>query len=227
MQSPMWMEYQLPEHKRMLGKTGYKGVAIGNKTSQMLAAFRVTFFLLLLVALGYKFVHYTDDGVMPVVDKAKWLADRRRLAEWVKEKGFTLHPAKVYLQHYSKGVEMLGYKLRFDRMLPSDRIVHNFKWKTKCTLRKAAESVAYRYGNAEHFMQTVNSYLGLLGWCNSYRLRREVVETIKESVYGDFYTFAEDYYKITLKTPYKRVTHFVRLNSDRKNKLKSKSWLKS
>lgn len=227
MQSPMWMEYQLPEHKRMLGKTGYKGVAIGNKTSQMLAAFRVTFFLLLLVALGYKFVHYTDDGVTPVVDKSKWLADRRRLAEWVKEKGLTLHPAKVYLQHYSKGVEMLGYKLRFDRMLPSDRIVHNFKWKTKCTLRKAAESVAYRYGNAEHFMQTVNSYLGLLGWCNSYRLRREVVETIKESVYVDFYTFAEDYSKITLKTPYKRVTHFVRLNSDRKNKLKSKSWLKS
>lgn len=56
---------------------------------------------------------------------------------------------------------------------------------------------------------------------------KNVVETIKESVYGDFYTFAEDYSKITLKTPYKRVTHFVRLNSDRKNKLKSKSWLKS
>ena len=57
-------------------------------------------------------------------------------------------------------------------------------------------------------------------------MRRDVVETIKQSVYGDFYDFAEDYTKITLKTHYKRVMHFVRLNSDRKNKLKSKSWLK-
>ena len=116
--------------------------------------------------------------------------------------------------------------MRFNRMLPSDRISHNFKWKTQCTLRKAEASVAYRYGNAEHFMQTVNSYLGLLGWCNAYRLRRDVVETIKQSVYGDFYNFAEDYTKITLKTPYKRVMHFKRMNFDRKHKIKMQSWLK-
>ena len=223
MQSPMWMEYQLPEHKRMLGREGYEGIAIGNRTSQMLALFRTTFFLSLLVGMGYKFVLYTDDCCVVVTDKAKWLADRRRLALMVREKGLTLHPDKVYLQHYSKGVEMLGYKLRFGRMLPSDRIVHNFKWKTQCAARRL-EARANWY-DLEGLQQTVNSYLGLLGWCNSYRLRRDTLETLKNGVCGRFYDFAEDYTKITIKTPYKRVMHFVRANNERKRSYKL--WLKS
>ena len=223
MQSPMWMEYQLPEHKRMLGREGYEGIAIGNRTSQMLALFRTTFFLSLLVGMGYKFVLYTDDCCVVVTDKAKWLADRRRLALMVREKGLTLHPDKVYLQHYSKVVEMLGYKLRFGRMLPSDRIVHNFKWKTQCAARRL-EARANWY-DLEGLQQTVNSYLGLLGWCNSYRLRRDTLETLKNGVCGRFYDFAEDYTKITIKTPYKRVMHFVRANNERKRSYKL--WLKS
>lgn len=220
MQSPMWLEYQLPEHKRMLGNVGYRGVAIGNRTSQMLALFRTTFFLMLLVGMGYKFALYTDDCCIPVSDKDKWLADRRRLAEMVKCKGLTLHPDKVYLQHYSKGVEMLGVKIRFNRLLPSDRITHNFRWKLEIATRRAAMSRQWKLANTEHTMQTVNSYLGLLRWFNAYRLRRDILETFKNGAYGDFFDFANDYTKITIKTPYKRNMRFIRQNFKRKHNLK-------
>lgn len=99
------------------------------------------------------------------------------------------------------------FEYNFCRMLPSDRIVHNFKWKTQCAARRL-EARANWY-DLEGLQQTVNSYLGLLGWCNSYRLRRE---TLKNGVCGRFYDLAEDYTKITIKTPYKRVMHFVRAN---------------
>lgn len=219
MQSPKEVHESLPEYKRMKGKLGYKGVAIGNKTSQMIAAFYTTFYLQLLRSMGYRFVHYTDDTAIVVRDKDKWLADRRYIAAWMeKELRLTLHPKKVYLQHYSKGIELLGYKLRFNRRLPSDRIVHNFRWKVAFMSRKA-ESDPYLYANLEHFMQTVNSYLGLLGWCNTARLRHEVLETIKAGPYGKAFLFSDDDHKINIKPSYTRIAHYVRKNKQRKKSL--------
>lgn len=220
MQSPKELHESLPEYKRMKGKASYKGVAIGNKTSQMMAAFYITFFLILLRALGYRFVHYTDDGTIVVKDKEKWLSDLRYITAWVLNDSYlTIHQKKSYLQHYSKGVEMLGYKARFNRLLPSDRIVHNFKWKVRCMIRKSQQDRAYFFANLEHFMQTVNSYLGLLGWCNTYRLRCEILAEIKDSVYGKALLFPKGARKVNIKPSYTRDAHYRRKNKLRKKEL--------
>lgn len=224
MQSSLRLHESLPEHKRMRGKEGFKGVAIGNRTSQMEAGECTTYWLLLLESLGYKFVHYTDDTTTIIKDKERWLADRKYIAAKLEqERRLTLHPNKVYLQHYSKGVQLLGYKLRFNRMLPSDRIVHNFRWKIKCMTRKSEESRDYFFANLEHFMQTVNSYLGLIGWCNTYTLRCEIIEDIKNSVYGKALLFPEGARKVNIKPSFTRDAHYRRKNKQRKQELKRKS----
>lgn len=219
MQSSRELHESLPEYKRMKGKASFKGVAIGNKTSQMMAAFYITYFLMLLRALGYIFAHYTDDGTVIVKDKEKWLQDSKFIAAWVwYDSRLTIHPKKVYLQHYSKGVEMLGYKLRFNRMLPSDRIVHNFRWKVACMSRKAKDP-KYMFANLEHFMQTVNSYHGLLGWCNTNRLRHAVMEEIKASPFGRAFIFSPDDHKVNIKPSFTREAHYRRKNKLRKKEL--------
>lgn len=221
-QSPKELHEALPEYKRMRGKCGFKGVAIGNRTSQMMAAFITTYYLILLQELGYHFVHYTDDTTVVVTDREQWLLKRMMVDAYLRDElKLTLHPDKVYLQHYSKGVEMLGYKVRFNRLLPSDRIVHNFNWKLDCMRRKAEASRRYMFANIEHYMQTVNSYMGLLSWCNAHTLRVEVMNSIRLSVWNRCFVISDDNRKITIKPSYTRISHYRRKNAQRKKALRN------
>ncbi|MCR5646092.1 MAG: hypothetical protein K6F96_06885 [Bacteroidales bacterium] len=220
-QSPRELHEALPEYKRMRGREGFKGVAIGNRTSQMIAGFVTTFYLLLLEALDYRFVHYTDDTTTVIRDKERWLMDRRFIAVTLEEEHhLTLHPKKSYLQHYSKGVELLGVKLRFNRMLPSDRIVHNFMWKVRRMSRRAAEDRVYLFSTLEHLQQTVNSYLGMFIWFNTYRLRTEILGELKSGPYGRYLLFPEGYRKINIKPQCTRQAHYKRKNRERKKSMK-------
>lgn len=220
--SPEYMFDALPDHKKMRGKETGIGVAIGNVTSQMVAMLLINFYLLLLQALGYKFVHYTDYTCACVKDKAKWSRDLRLLSAHVKQElHLELHPDKRYLQHYSKGVQFLGYKLRFNRTLPSDRIAHNFGWKIECAIRKAEESESYMLNEAEHFMQVFNSYNGLLMWCNAYRLRSAMFERVKQSCWSKVLDFHEDDLHVTIKPTCTKAAYYLRLNKERKRTQKS------
>lgn len=222
--SPDWMFGMLEYCKRLLGKASFIGIAIGNVTSQMMACFITTFYLVMLSQLCYKFVHYTDDTTIVIKDKCKWLSDVKRLEVMLSEElHLKLHPNKRYLQHYSKGVEMLGYKLRFDRVLPSDRIAHNFKWKASTYIRKSEKNRAYALCNLEHFVQVVNSYAGLLVWCNAYKLRKSVMDEIAASKVGNLVDVAEDYGKITMKKRYTKVEYYKRKNKERKREWQRQS----
>ena len=141
---------------------------IGDWTSQTAGLIITTEPLKYLESLGYRFVHYTDDTCVVVRDKEKWLRDDLpRLEAFYRDRyGLTLHPKKRYLQHYSKGVEVLGYKLRFNRLLPSDRIYHNLRWYLERTIRKATENGEYAAIYGDKVLQTVNSYLGMLRHCS-------------------------------------------------------------
>lgn len=221
--SPEEMFKALPEHKKMRGKVTSVGVAIGNVTSQMVAMFLINFYLLLLQALGYKFVHYTDDTCVLVKDKQKWSRDIRLIEPYLRDElHLELHKDKRYLQHYSKGVLFLGYKLRYNRTLPSDRIAHNIDWKVTCAIRKAEADKSFMLNESEHFMQVLNSYNGLLMWCNAYRMRSCVMERVRQSCWSKVFDFHDDLH-VTLKPSHTSSAYYKRLNKERKRK--QESWL--
>lgn len=212
----MWVGF--PERKSLLGKTDGIGIPIGNVTSQMLANFLTTFYLRYLSSLGYRFVHYTDDTCFVFRDKQRFLEDVGRFERYLQtELHLTLHPDKRYLQHYSKGICMLGYKLRYDRTLPSDRIVHNLRWKVECAIRKAEGSVSYMLMEKDHFVQVINSYMGLLKHTNSFRLRREILGRIAASPWGEVLDIdTKNYLKVLPKRKYLTLEYYRRRNGKRK-----------
>lgn len=212
----------LPDNKKMLGKDNGIGVAIGNVTSQMLSCFYTSLYLTLLSQMGYKFVFYTDDTVVIIHDKDAWRNHIRYIEAWLWETlRIRLHPDKRYIQHYSKGVEFLGYKLRFDRVLPSDRIVHNYRWKVQKARRKLKGCMS---DEIEHFQQTVNSYNGLLKWCNSHRLRKDIMNGIRDSKLANYYIVAENNMKINIKKEYTKTEQYRRLNIGRKRQWNSQRY---
>lgn len=211
----------LAKSKSLLGKDDGIGIPIGNITSQMMANFLTTFYLDYISSLGYKFVHYTDDTAFVFADKQRFLDDVGRFEIFLREKlHLRLHPDKRYIQHYSKGVRMLGYKLRYDRTLPSDRIVHNLQWKVCCAIRKAENSLSYMLLEKDHLVQVLNSYMGLLKWCNAYRLRRSVLERVKQSRWGEVLDVDEkDWLKVSVKPKYTTLEYYKRKNKKRKREM--------
>ena len=211
-----WEANNFDPNKSSFGKT--RGLAIGNRSSQQAVLFRTTKILTKLRERGYnRFAHYTDDTPIVITDKKQWRIDEVELEREISDElHWEWHPKKKYMQHWTKGVTFLGYKIKGPRLLPSDRVVHNFKWKVACAVRKAGEYENYVFATKESFMQTVNSYLGLLKWCNANRLREEVMDTIAESGYSKVYDF-NDGRKLTIKTTRTRRSYFMFLNRERKH----------
>src|SRR5574344_1846972 len=187
----------------ILNRPYYEGVPTGNWPSQISGLVITTFALDYLTSLGYKFVHYTDDTTLPIRDVVQWKEDCARLARFYKAYfGLTLHPDKRYLQHYAKGVELLGYKVKFNRILPSNRIYHNIQLALLHIERGDVEDDTYVFRNREQVFCSINSYLGMLKHCSAYRLRREIVLRVVLTRFGITYSFADNYSKLIMRPNY-------------------------
>ena len=212
----------LSQDKSLLHREDGVGIPIGNVTSQMMCNFVTTAFLFFLAKFGIRFAHYTDDNGGAVPDKRDFLKTMKLLKAFVAEDlHLQVHPFKFYLQHYTKGIEMLGFKIKGSRILPSDRIFHNLDWKITRAIRRAEENENYVYRNKETFMQTLNSYLGTLKWCNSYRIRKMEIERVSHSRWNAVYDFdTENYLKVSVKPRFNLINYYIRQNRKRKRLLK-------
>lgn len=191
---------KIEPHKSLVGKDSPVGLAIGNVTSQTLANFVTTEFLRLLEALNIKFVCYTDDVKGVVQHKSEFLKLRSFFTEFCwHHLRLRLHPKKFNIQHYSKGIRIGAFKLRFDRVLPNDRVAHNWLYKTKrfINLINTRPNLALRF--LERVMCTCNSYLGMLKWCNSYRLRSQGVDSLNNSAWIRYIYFNREKLKVTIR----------------------------
>lgn len=167
----------LPTNKSLFHSTYHCGLPIGNLTSQIFANFYMNNLDHFIKSnSGVRFYgRYVDDCVLVHQDKAylKLLVAKIRAFLSVHLK-LTLHPRKIYLQHYTKGVKFLGAVLKLGRIYIANRTKGNFyqaivKQNIIVKQRKplAAELAA--------FLCSMNSYLGLMQQYNSYRLRQQIV----------------------------------------------------
>lgn len=208
---PLDMWQMLDPLKSIIFSTTGLGIPIGNVTSQTIANFITTPVLKFLDEHGIKYVCYTDDIKGIVTDKEKFmklLPEIRKFA-W-EECRLKLHPKKFDIQHYSKGIRIGAYKVRFDRMLPNNRIAHNFIHKINkyITFLNEDENKVWKF--KDKFVSVVNSYLGMLKHCNSYRLRKEGIDLLKNSRWAKYLNFPEDMLKVELKEEYKTVNVYKR-----------------
>lgn len=220
MHSPITMWNRIPEEKKLKGRVGYIGIPIGDLTSQIMALFVTTWYIHNIEVLTEGIAHYTDDTGGVVKDKELFLSQQRLINEHAQsEYGLTVNRKKFYFQHYTKGVQFLGYKIKRDRLLPSDRIYHNITWKVHVAIEKATE-MSYVLHNKESFQSTVNSYLGLLKWSNSYRLRKRIVEALKESLWAVVFDFSKDYLVVKIKRQYSLGMMYKREGKQLKNSIR-------
>lgn len=179
----------LPRNKSLFGTDGTKGLPIGNLTSQLLA-------LLFLDGLDHSITdqwgvrhygRYVDDMVLIHPSQEHLLQVRRLVDRWLLMRGLLLHPRKMYLQHYAKGVLFIGGMVKPGRKYISHRTkghlfcrIHHYNDMLDApeppSLQQLTEMVA-----------VMNSYLGLMCHYNEQYLFRRVLRTITPVWYRHLY----------------------------------------
>jgi RNA-directed DNA polymerase len=191
----------LPTNKSLFYSTYRCGLPIGNLTSQIFANFYMnTLDHFVKSNLGVRFYgRYVDDCVLVHQDKEylKLLITKIRVFLNLHLK-LTLHPKKIYLQHYTKGIKFLGVVLKPGRIYIANRTKGNFyqaisKQNIIITQHKplASELMA--------FLCSMNSYLGLTEQYNSYRIRQQIVLQKLAEQWWDYVFLSADSTKFVVR----------------------------
>ena len=165
---------------------------------------------------------YTDDCVGIMEDKTvitKIVIPFMR--NYLKNKcHLDIHPHKLYVQHASKGVNFLAYRIKNGVVTPSKRIVHNIRWYSTRTLNYYKDDEILIKRNADKIMQVINSYFGILKWCCSYKIRKHIYDSLCSNK-SFRKIFDISYTKITINKKFKKSYIIAKENRRRKHKYKN------
>lgn len=171
---------KLPSHKSLFHAPDDCGIPIGNLTSQVFANFFMNEFdHFVKHTLGIRYYgRYVDDFVCihSDVDVLKRLIPQ--VATFLHERlGLQLHPKKIYLQHYTKGVQYLGAVVKPYRNYISSRTMGNF-YSALTRFNNLSKCKVIQSSDKVEFLCCMNSYLGFMRHYSSYRYRVRIVSRL-------------------------------------------------
>ncbi|NIA12293.1 MAG: hypothetical protein GWP10_21915 [Nitrospiraceae bacterium] len=167
----------LPPHKSLFHSKPNCDLPIGNLTSQVFANFYMDNFDHFVkhdLKIRY-YGRYVDDFVIVHEDKDYLKGLMPKLSEFLQsELQVTVHPKKIYLQHYSKGVKFLGTVILPNRIYIANRTIGNF-YEAIEKQNKIARYHKPTKGEQQAFQSSMNSYLEIMKHYKTYKLRKVMI----------------------------------------------------
>ncbi len=159
------------------GRKGFKGIPIGNLTSQFFANIYLNgldhFVTNSLKIANY--IRYADDFVMLSNDRDYLINLVPEIGKFLRIKlDLELHPKKIILRKFKSGVDFLGYIVFPNYILPRTKTKRRLISKIKSRINDYKEGKI----NEIKLNQTIQSYFGYLSHVNSYKLRQELANLI-------------------------------------------------
>jgi hypothetical protein len=167
----------LPKSKSLFFSPHDCGLPIGNLTSQVFANFYMhALDAFIKKELGVQYYgRYVDDFILVHRDKEYLKSLIPRISNFLRTRlQLTLHPQKIYLQHYSKGVKFLGTVIKPNRIYIANRTKGNFYVAIEKQSRVIMNHAPSKLEKAS-FLSSMNSYLGIMVHYKSYKLRRRLL----------------------------------------------------
>jgi hypothetical protein len=167
----------LPRAKSLFHTPKECGLPIGNLTSQLFSnVYLHPFDVFMKQDLNLQYYgRYVDDFVV-VDEESDCLKKVKGLAgEYLKDNlQVCLHPGKVYLQHYAKGVKFLGAVLKPGRLYVARRAVVNMQicileWDRYLSRKQPSRE------DLHQMRASINSFLGIMKHFKTYRVKRKIL----------------------------------------------------
>jgi retron-type reverse transcriptase len=190
---------KLPKDKSLFYSDGKHGLPIGRLTSQLSAAFTLNELdHLITEKWGVpKYGRYVDDMCLVAKNKELLLRVQKKINGWLSERGFTLHPKKIYLQHYAKGVTFIGGHIMPGRIYASKRSV-GFAFTQLLAWNKRLESGEDISNTLPMLIAQMNSYLGMFRMYNNYNMRSRFVHRMHKDMWK-YVFFTSHYNTVSLR----------------------------
>ena len=166
----------LPDTKSLFHAGKNCGLPIGNLTSQLFGNIYLNEFdHFVKKELGVRFYgRYVDDFVLVHQDKEFLKSLIPIMSLFLQKKLLlTMHPHKIYLQHYSKGIQYLGVIVKPGRIYMNKRVNGNFINAIKKQNILLSDHIL-DIDEKKMFISSINSYLGLMKHYKTYKIRRKI-----------------------------------------------------
>ena len=191
----------LPKTKSLFHVKANCGLPIGNLTSQLFGnVYLNEFDHWVKKELGIKYYgRYVDDFILIHENKDYLKSIIPALSNFLLSTlKLTLHPDKIYLQHFSKGVKYLGAVIKPHRIYIANRTKGNFfrsieKHNTLVRARKPTSE------EKEAFLSSMNSYLGITKHNKTYSLRKSMISKNISGWWFNYFYPSNNYGKFVSK----------------------------
>ncbi len=191
----------LPLNKSLFHSKPNCGLPIGNLTSQVFANFYMDSFDHFVkhdLKIRY-YGRYVDDFVIAHEDKEYLRNLIPKLSEYLQSVlQTTIHPKKIYLQHYSKGVKFLGTVILPNRIYIADRTKGNF-YNAIEKQNQIARDHKPTKEEQQTFQSIMNSYWGIMKHYKSYKLRKHMIFKNLSAWWWNYVYLSGGIYKFEMK----------------------------
>lgn len=192
----------LPQSKSLFCSGKDKGMPIGNLTSQLFGnVYLNDFDHFVKNKLKCKYYgRYVDDFVIVHQNKEYLKSIIPTIRNFLKEEVFLeLHPNKVYLQHFSKGVSFLGTVIKPYRIYIRDKTKGSFYRKIQYW-NNFFEKEEFKLNRQvfPNLLSSLNSYLGLIKQYDTYKLRKNIVKNLSDP-FWNYICISCEYEKVFVK----------------------------
>ncbi|MDD2566290.1 MAG: RNA-directed DNA polymerase [Candidatus Gracilibacteria bacterium] len=193
----------LPKSKSLFYSDVECGLPIGNLTSQLFSNIYLDDFdKYIKTELKCEYYgRYVDDFIIIHKDKEYLTQIIIKIREYLDNNlNLILHPKKIYLQNYKKGVLFLGAFIKPYRNYIRKRTIGYFFGKIKI-LNHRFKNQNYKmdYGLANDFSSIINSYLGMMKNYSSYKIRKKVLLSGIDANFWNHFYISSNFKKIKSK----------------------------
>ncbi len=193
----------LPKTKSLFHSPEGCGLPIGNLTSQLFSNIYLSDFdHYVKETLKMDFYgRYVDDCIFVHRDKEVLHKVLQQVRMYLQEYcNLDIHPHKIYLQHYAKGVSFLGAYVKPHRTYIKNRTKAKFNvcvehWDKYIQNNKMGKKDLFYMRNS------INSYLGILKHHKTYRLKHKVLFSKQRSIFRYGY-FQNGLHKFSINKKY-------------------------
>ena len=175
----------LPKGKSLFDVEWFRGMPIGNITSQLLANFYMSFFDGYMVGtckeIGARYERFVDDFAVVCRRKEEVLMLRDKADAFLKERlNLTMHHDKQYIQDVTRGVYFVGSVIKMERVYIANRTLGGMCQRLRelqaYLSHLSTSGRGFGLDNAyelAHYQSSLNSYLGFMRGKHSYGVCRK------------------------------------------------------
>ena len=199
----------LPNNKSLFHSPLNCGLPIGNLTSQLFANFYMnTLYHYVKSELNLKYYgRYVDDFVIVHTNKEYLKSLIHQLSNFLRSNlQLTLHPKKMHLQHYKKGVKFIGAVTLPNRIYIANRTRGNF-FTAISNQNQIVQNQKPTKTEQEALLSSLNSYLGIMKHYQSFNIRKKMIFKNKTGLSGwwfNYLYFSDGMAKFVLKKSLRR-----------------------